>query len=191
MARTARGPRALAAMAAVGAGAWYVAGCAAGSSGSDETGPVRFAIEVEGTHAEPVWVQLVSESEPVGWVTVSGREGRLYLEPRCEVPDCGARPVVCGAAIPQVRRVAEGGAAASVEYSWDGTTSTVSEADRCERRVPAAPGAYSARFCYAPAAVLDAAGDAAAGLPGRLERVRCEERAFELGRDREVVLTLR
>lgn len=173
---------------------WLAPACASGpGSGSD--GPstsVRFAIEVaDGTHP-PVYVQLESESEPVGWVTAWRDGARVHTEPRCEIPDCGGPQVVCGARIPRVRRVADRDRPGAVEYVWDGVESAVEGqgAAECERRVPAPAGRYTARFCYAHAARIEGEGDPAAGAVGRLVEPVCVERGFELGRDGEVVLGL-
>jgi hypothetical protein len=108
----------------------------------------------------------------------------------CDVPDCGEDPVVCGAAIPRVRQIAERDGAGSVTYEWDGTTSVIEESGQCERRVAAPPGEYTARFCWSHAVDADPSADAtvASGVSGTLAGRMCEERAFTLGEDREVVL---
>jgi len=125
----------------------------------------------------------------VGWLRASRGGTRVFLQERCAIPDCGAEPVVCGAAIPFVQNIAGPGAARRVEFAWDGLISVVDSVARCETRRPAPPGEYVARFCYSREAEFPAGPDSTRAAPGRLLRPICVERTFT-PEDTEVVLTI-
>lgn len=150
----------------------------------------RFAVEVAEGAESPLYVAVVTESEPLGWLRVFRRGERVYMEPRCEIPDCGEEPAVCGAALPMVREVSGSGPGAAVEYVWDGTESTFTGADGCEGRRPAPEGEYVARFCYATRAAIEGEGVATAGVMGHLVDPTCVERSFRFPEDDEVVVEI-
>lgn len=168
------------------------AGEEAGSAGGGDGVPaeIRFAIEVEAGDHPPVLVQATSESRPVGWLRVLREGAPVHVEERCDIPDCDdPGGAVCGATIPTVREVAPADAEGTIAYLWDLTRSVI-DADQCERREPAPPGDYVARFCYGYSAEVD--GDPAErwGALGRLTSPTCVDRAFRVGRDADVVLRI-
>jgi hypothetical protein len=179
-------------------------GCAGGRSGSADqqqlagdtadAGPqpasagIRFAIELDGETAGPIYVQLNGEDGQVGWARASRDGERVYLRERCEIEDCGVDPAVCGAAIPLIRDIAGAGDGRGVEYLWDGSTSAIDATSGCESRRPALPGNYLVRFCYSREAEFEG-GDVARAAQGRLIDPTCVERAFTLD-EQEVVLRI-
>jgi hypothetical protein len=147
-------------------------------------------LEVEAGDHPPVLVQATSESRPVGWLRVLRDGDPVHVEERCDIPDCGdPDPAVCGAIIPTVREIAPADGAGSITYLWDRTRSVIDAALRCERREPAPPGDYVARFCWGHTA--ETTGDPAAdrGAMGRLTDPTCVDRTFRL-RDADVVLRI-
>lgn len=170
----------------IAAGAVALSACArpGGGETSGAAPSIRFAIEVGGDTARPVYVATQDGGGAVGWLRVTHAGQPVYLRERCDIEDCGVDPAVCGMAIPLVRQV-EG----RVEYQWDAMTSTIDSAARCERRVRAPPGEYVARFCYGHEVALQGEGDVRAGAQGTVVEPRCETRGFTL-RDREVILRL-
>jgi len=142
---------------------------------------------VAGPATCPVYVALSSGDAAAGWVRVTRNGERIFLGERCDIEDCGVPPAVCGAAIPMVRGINGACGPKGVELVWDGTTSVVDSVARFETRRPAPPGDYVARFCYSRAADLEAGGDPARGVQGRLTDPTCVTRPFTL-QDREVVL---
>lgn len=161
-----------------------VPGCAVRAR-APEPAPITFAIEVANA-AGPVYVMLGGSDDQPGWVSVTGPAGRVYLRERCEIEDCGAPPAVCGAALPVIRNIGAGAAVRRVELTWDGMTSELDVDARCERRRPAPPGAYVARFCHAREADLEGTAPVQSG---RLVRPTCVDRPFTL-RERRVTLTI-
>jgi hypothetical protein len=165
--------------------------CARGGAGpavQEASGAVRFAIELGAEAGGPVYVLLTASDGAPGWIRVT-REGRpVALRERCDLPECGADPAVCGAALPMVGDLA-GRGERRVELVWDGTTSVVDSARQCERRVAADPGGYVARFCYSTEAQPQGPPDSTGAMPGRLGAVTCREMPFTLS-DREVTLRL-
>jgi hypothetical protein len=131
-----------------------------------------------------------TDSSPVGWVEVRGSGEPVALEELCAVEDCGEPPVVCGMTLPQVRRVAGQDEAGTAEYRWDGYTSVVEPEERCERRVVAAPGAYTARICWGSSVTADDTTGAAGAVMGHVEAPTCAERAFSHGVDAAVVVRI-
>lgn len=156
---------------------------------SDPAVSIRFAIAMESDAIGPVYVALAGADGAAGWVRVTRGGERIFLRERCDIADCDAPPAVCGASIPLVRDIGGGGGPRSVELVWDGMTSVVDSASRCETRRPAPPGEYVARFCYSREADLQGGGNPAAGVPGRLTSPTCVDRPFTL-QDRAVVLSV-
>jgi len=151
------------------------------SSGSAT--PIRFAIEVSSDSMRTVYVLLNREDSQVGWVTVFREGERIFLRERCEIEDCGVPAAVCGAAIPLIRNIAVAG---FIEVEWTGMTSVLDSITGCEVRQPAAPGEYTARFCFSRDARLEGEGDPTRAVVGRLVGATCTEQAFSL-RQRQVV----
>ena len=152
------------------------------SSGSAT--PIRFAIEVGSDSMRTVYVLLNREDSQVGWVTVFREGERIFLRERCEIEDCGVPAAVCGAAIPLIRNIAGAGI---IEVEWTGMTSVLDSITGCEMREPAAPGEYTARFCFSRDARIEGEGDPTHAAPGRLVGATCIEKEFNL-RLRQVVL---
>jgi hypothetical protein len=154
-----------------------------------QTAPsVRFALALAPAAAGPVYVLIARTDGQPGWVQVTRDGTPVHLRERCEVEDCGAQAAVCGMAIPEVRDLA---ALENrlIELTWDLTTSVIDPVSGCERRERVSPGAFAARFCFAPRAEVGGAS-AFPGMPGdRLVDPTCIERAFTL-EDREVVLVI-
>lgn len=174
-----------------------LAGCSPGSSQPSGPHPVRFVVEADGGAPGPLYVQVNTESRPVGWLTLLRDGESLAFASRCEVPRCGEpAEAVCGAAMPRVRELTAGTAHA-VEYLWDGHLSRTTEAG-CEVMEPAPAGGYLARVCYArdvrafgsspdPAPGEDApelAGDGT--LLGHVRDPVCVERPLTVPGDDEV-----
>ena len=158
------------------------AGCAARGGAGDagvEGTAIRFVLEVDAAAAGPVWIALSGAGGEVGWVSVTLAGARVDLVERCDVPDCGVDPAVCGMAVPMVRDLAAG-TDRRAEFMWEGMTSVVDSVARCETRRAAPPGEYVARFCWSREVALDGAGDAGRAVQGRLVRPECVERGFTL-----------
>jgi len=132
---------------------------------------------------QQVYVLLNREDAQLGWVTVFREGERIFLRERCEIEDCGVPAAVCGAAIPLIRNIAGTG---MIEVEWDGMTSVIDSISGCEMREPAAPGEYTARFCFSREARIDGAGDPTSAVPGGLIGATCHEQTFSL-RQRQVV----
>lgn len=160
--------------------------------------PVRFVVEADGREPGPVYVQINTESRPVGWLTLLRDGEPLAFAPRCEVPRCGEpAEAVCGAALPQVQELTVEGAGEetgpdpAVEYVWDGHLSRTTE-EGCQLREPAPAGAYMARVCYARAMERFGSG----GGPGggaELGHVRdpvCVERSLNVPGDNQLRVTV-
>jgi hypothetical protein len=143
---------------------------------------IGFTIDASRVEGGPFYVMLNSASDQPGWVSVTGPGGRAYFRERCDISDCGAPAAVCGASIPIIQNIGPGAANRSVTTTWDKTTSVVDAALQCERRQPAEPGAYIARFCYSREAEMTD------GKPTMIVRPTCVERPFTLN-DRQVTLT--
>jgi hypothetical protein len=148
---------------------------------------VRFAVELGPDVQGPFYVLLTASDGAPGWIRVMRDGLPVPLRERCDIADCGADPAVCGAAVPVVRDLAAHGR--RIEMVWDGTTSVVDSAGRCERRIPAPAGTYTARFCHSIQAQPLGAPDSSGSAPGTLGELRCQERPFTLA-DGEVVLRL-
>jgi hypothetical protein len=133
-------------------------------------------------------VLLTASDGAPGWIRVTLDGKPVPLRERCDIADCGTSPAVCGAALPMVRDLA-GRGERRLELVWDGMTSAVDSTAQCERRVPAAPATYTARFCYSTEAQTQGPADSTGAMPGRLGQLTCRERPFTLA-DREVVLRM-
>ena len=147
---------------------------------------IRFAIEVDGNVAGPIYVALNDEDDQLGWVKASLNGRRVYFKERCDIEDCGAPAAVCGAAIPHIKDIAVGGR--SIEGNWNGMTSQVDPVSGCESRRPAPLGNYIARFCYSDEAEFEG-DDMTGAVPGRLIRPTCIEMPFTL-QERQVVFRI-
>lgn len=128
-----------------------LAACAGGEpAATARPGPVTFRAVVPDTAEGAYWVQLNTESEPVAWLRVTFTGEPVHVTPRCEIPDCGRPPAVCGAALPRATRLRPGD---SLSFTWNGEVSTFSTSEgptgTCERRETALPGNYTAEMCYA------------------------------------------
>jgi hypothetical protein len=156
---------------------------------SDERTAIHFAIEVTANTPGPIYVLINDEDSQPGWVQAFRGVHRIYLRERCEIEDCANRGVVCGAAMPMVKDIADPERTGLIELTWDGTDSAVNAVSRCETRQPAESEDLIARFCYSREADLRETGDLNLGIPGLLIRPICVERPFTLG-DREVVFRL-
>ena len=150
---------------------------------------IRFAVEVVSDVSGPIYVLLNDEDDQPGWIQVFRDSERIYLRERCEIEDCGATPVVCGAAIPRIRDIAGGEERVPVEFEWDGMTSVIDPISECETRVPAPLGNYIARFCYSREAEFEGRGDPTRAVPGGVVHPTCVERPFTLY-ERQVVLRI-
>jgi len=148
---------------------------------------MRFAIEVSNDVPESIWVQLSSGDGQIGWVTVTGEDGRIYFIERCDIPQCDVPEGVCGQGIGMVRDITGGTYSGSIEMYWDGVTSIVEEEDDCEQRVQAPAGSYTASFCWSLNATINSEDDPALGVPGELVDPICQDIEFELYVDDEVV----
>ena len=155
------------------------------------TGPsaVRFRLTLGADVEPPVYVQVVGQDAQPGWVRVARSGERIYLRERCEVPDCGASPAVCGASVPVVRDVVARGATRTIDVEWDGAMSFVDPASRCERRTPVPAGDYVATFCYSRQVEL-AGGSDGADLQGVLRQPTCRDVPFSLPGSSDVQLSL-
>jgi hypothetical protein len=156
-----------------------------GSGGSHHPAPrpTRFTIEVSDTVSQPVYVLLKRSDNQSGWVTVARQGVRLFLEERCDIPDCGALSAVCGATPAQIIAL---GRREVMTYEWDGMISTIDSTAGCEKRVPAAPGVLTARFCFSLKATNeDGSLPRARAFPGRLVAPTCSDQSFVLN-DAEV-----
>jgi hypothetical protein len=169
------------------------AGCAARGAGgasraADDAIAIRLVLEVGAAAAGPVWIALSGAGGEVGWVSVTLAGVRVDLQERCDVPDCGVPPAVCGMAVPMVRDLTAGGGR-RVEFVWDGMWSVVDSVARCETRRAAPAGDYVARFCWSREAVVEGGGggDPSRAVQGRLVRPECAERGFGLGSGAVVV----
>ena len=150
-------------------------GATCGPTASMESSTLRLVLEAPVGGPSPAFVQVASDADQPGWVTLTGEDGaRVYIRPRCDIADCGKAPAVCGAAIPVVRDIASG----SIEVEWDGMTSVVNPAAACETRQPAPPGSYVATFCYAREAALMGDGDPKKGVQGTLVQPTCAKVPF-------------
>jgi hypothetical protein len=150
---------------------------------------IRFAIEVDPDAAGPVYVVLTDEGSQLGWVQAFRGAERVYLHERCEIANCGEAPAVCGMAIRTIRNITGTAGGRSIEHVWDGTTSLVDPSSRCEKRVPALPGEYRARFCYSREARVNPGGDPDRAAAGGLIEPTCVDLPFSLG-DAQVVLKI-
>jgi hypothetical protein len=151
---------------------------------------IRFAIEVEAGVSGPVYVQLNEEDAQLAWVKAFRDGERVYFRERCEIEDCSNPGVICGLAPTMVKIIADRGQAGMIEFVWDGMTSVIDPANGCERREPAPPGVYTARFCYAGEAVLEGDGDPAVAVQGRLVDPICDMMPFELSDGQHVVFRI-
>ena len=156
---------------------------------SQTPGSVRFAIQIGREAVAPIYVLLNEEDDQPGWVRLFRNDERIYLRERCEIPDCGVTPAVCGAAIPLVRNIKGDGSLSSVEFVWDGMTSVIDPRTGCETRQSADPGEYVARFCYSRTAEFEPGGDTSRAAPGSLVDAACTEIPFTL-QQTEVVLRI-
>ncbi len=164
-------------------------GCAARAvpAGSSlREGSIDFGIVAGFGSAGPFWVAVNGSAGETGWLHATLDGAPVYLQERCDIPDCNTRPVVCGAAIPYVRDLTAS-SGRRIDFLWDGMISTVDPVSACELRRPAPPGNYRARFCWSREAVLDTDGDPARGAAGHLVNAVCVERAFTLTA-REVIV---
>jgi hypothetical protein len=159
-----------------------VAACPRGRSTPATAGPIQFSIDASRVQGAPFYVMVNGDSDQPGWVTVIGSGGRAFFRERCDIADCGVPPVVCGAGIPVIQNIGPGATSRSITTAWDKTTSVIDNVLQCERRQPAAPGPYVARFCYSREAEM------ADGKPTALLKPTCVERPFTLD-DRQVTLT--
>ena len=165
------------------------AACGAGGRGTPPAAGTRFVLEVASGRTGPVYVLVESSDAQPGWVSVTGAGGRVHLRERCELAECGAAPGVCGSALPLVRNLGAGARSHRIEFSWDGRWSVVDSSQGCERRLPAPPGEYVARFCHATAAQLSDGDPSGEGAMGQLATPTCTDRRFRLG-DTLVVQTI-
>ena len=140
-----------------------------------EFGRVRIALAAHRDQTAPLYVQLSEEGSQPAWVTLWRGTERVWLQERCELPDCGQEPAVCGAALPMVRNIGALATQRSVELVWDGRTS-LQTTERCEirQRVTSAEP-LRARFCWSPRAQLEGAGNPAMG---RVVEPVCADRAL-------------
>lgn len=145
-------------------------GSTCGPTTPTDAAPTGFVLDAGSTTA-PLFIRVATDDAQPGWISVSHADGRrVYLNPRCDIGDCGKPPVVCGAAIPIVRDIAT---ARSIEFTWDGMDSSLDATSGCERRAAAAAGAYVATFCYARSANLTGTGNPATGVQGSLTQPTC------------------
>lgn len=87
------------------------------------------------------------------WLTIYYGNGALLRKaPRCEICSCDECPncPICGAPCPTVTEIQAPG---QVEWLWSGHTypeqaCPADETERCQASVPAAPGSYTAQFCW-------------------------------------------
>jgi hypothetical protein len=150
----------------------------AGSTKESESwASIRFAVEVRSDETRPVYILLNSEDDQPGWVKAFRDGQRIYFRERCEIEDCGVSSAVCGAAIPFVRKLVPG---TSMEFIWDGMTSALDPVSGCETRRPAAPGHYTASFCFARAVEVVRGGDPDTAALARLVKPSCMEKPFSL-----------
>ncbi len=150
---------------------------------------IRFAIEVDGDVAGPIYVWLNREDDQLGWVKAFRDGERIFFRERCEIEDCGVPPAVCGAAIPLIRKIGGAGDRGTIEFVWDGMTSVLDPLSGCETRQSAAPGDYIARFCYSREAEFAGNSDPTRAVSGRLIHPKCVEKPFTL-KEQQVVLRM-
>lgn len=159
----------------------------ASSAAPAEFGTVRFAIVARPTHREDVWVQVSDEGSQPAWITLMRGTERVWINERCELPDCGQEPAVCGAGIPMVRNVGGAAAERAIELTWDGRTSVRASAG-CEmrERVQASAGALTARICWSARVERQGGGGPLMG-PGRVTGATCTDRQVT-SRDTAIVV---
>lgn len=160
---------------------------ARGEVDADTPVSIRFAIELSGATDGPIYVSLNGADNQLGWVTVFRDGERIYFGERCEIEDCGVPPAVCGAALSMVRDVAAADER-GIAFVWDGMTSTIDPSRQCERRQPAPPGNYVARFCYSREATVQG-GDPARAAQGSVRNPTCVDRTFTL-HEHEIVFRI-
>jgi hypothetical protein len=148
---------------------------------------IRFAIEVVSNPSGPIYVLLNRADDQPGWIRASQGLEQIYFRERCDIEDCANRGIVCGAAMPMIRNIANPTQTGVIEFVWDGMTSAI--VSGCETRQPAVAGDYVARFCYSKEAEFQDGGDVTQGVPGRLVGPTCTEKPFVL-LDKEVVLRI-
>ena len=161
-----------------------------GPTGTSGSAGVRLALTLGAGVRAPVYVQVTSEDDQPGWVRLTRMGERIHLRERCEVPDCGRAPAVCGAAIPLVRDIGVNSGPRAIDVQWDGTMSVVDPAAACETREAAPAGDYVATFCYSRRA--DLADNATGGrdVQGVLLQPTCRAVSFSLPREGEVVVSI-
>ena len=147
---------------------------------SQAPGSVRFAIQIDREAVAPIYVLLNEEDDQPGWVKVFRNDERIYLRERCEIPDCGVTPAVCGAAIPLVKNIKGDAGLSSIEFAWDGLTSVTDPGTGCETRQPAGSGDYVSRFCFSRTAEFEPGSDTGRAAPGSLVEPTCVEIPFTL-----------
>lgn len=151
-------------------------GCAA--TALPERSGMGFALNVATGATGPMFVQVTNQEDQPGWIHVShATGGRVYLRARCDIPDCGKPPAVCGAAMPIVRDIA---VARRVEFVWDGMESVLDTVAGCESRQRAPAGAYIASFCYSGIASLQGGGDVKTGTVGLVQEPICTDVPFAI-----------
>lgn len=152
-------------------------GSTCGPTTPAESTATQFVLDAAGVTA-PLFIRVSTNDAQPGWISVTHADGRrVYLNARCDIGDCGKAPAVCGAAIPIVRDIAASG---SIEFTWDGMDSSLDATAQCERREPAAAGAYVASFCYARSASLTGTGNPSTGTQGTLIQPTCATVPFTL-----------
>lgn len=152
-----------------------------------EYGAVRFAIVADASHRGDAWVQVSDEGSQPAWITLMRGTERVWINERCELPDCGQEPAVCGAGIAMVRNIGGGAVERTIELTWDGKTSVRTSAG-CEvrERVQASAGALTARICWSTRAERQGGGGPMMG-PGRVVNATCAERQVT-SRDTAIVV---
>jgi hypothetical protein len=164
-----------------------VMNCAGGTPAAERATSIRFAIELTADAEGPIYVLLSGADDQPGWIRASHAGARVYFKERCDIPDCGVDPAVCGAAIPLVRNLASSADERSIEFVWDLTTSVRDSVSGCETREAVPPGTYTARFCFSREAELQGQGDVTRGVMGRVVSPTCVDREFTLQEQQVVV----
>lgn len=162
----------------------FLLGGTCGPTSTVDAETLRFVLVARTAGRGPLYVQASPSDDQPGWIRLSRADGqRVYLRPRCEIPDCLKPSVVCGMAVPTVRDIFTKG---SVEFEWDGSESVLDPASGCQTRRSAPAGSYVASFCYARQATTTGEGNPEVAVQGVLVAPVCKDVPFQLPTSGEV-----